>query len=368
MSNFSDGIFELGGLDAVRLQKVDRTLKDEFEDGSTSSRHLWSAQYFKRRFSCKTYPLTAMEFGYLESFYNYYGTTGSFTFRDNVNRGGNVTVRFATPLQFDCSASARVVTFDLEETAPTRLPGFREVAAVVGSTPLFMVDANRERYILSPDGSVGTPDANPFNPGEDLSAPGLAWQSGGLVLNSLIGGSAYQFDASRWAKTSSNIGINTAGMALFVIAKDPAAAAQKVIFAAGSMGANSAFGLSLAADNRYEPWVGGAETWSNARQNNSAASTFRSLAVLREDGGGGGTSTFYLIVNGASVGGDAQTGEGADYSTGPVSLGAAMDGTLKCSSSVAVALMFSSSLISGTKYKTLHNLFAPIYGLAQVSV
>src|SRR6185295_10427091 len=96
----SDVFYPISGFKDIQVQYLDRTVKDEFEDGSESAMRLWPDKTFKRIFTCQHMPLSAQEFGYVKSFFSARsGQYDSFWFRDNVNRQGNAKVRLAKPLQ-----------------------------------------------------------------------------------------------------------------------------------------------------------------------------------------------------------------------------------------------------------------------------
>jgi len=90
----------------------------------------------------------------------------------------------------------------------------------------------------------------------------------------------------------------------------------------GAIGTGHSLGISLAADNRYEPFLGGSEAWTNARYNNSAAVTWRSVAVVWTAASNAAT----LYVNAVSIGSDSVA---RALTAGPAVLGAAPDGSLK---------------------------------------
>ena len=71
-------------------------------------------------------------------------------------------------------------------------------------------------------------------------------------------------------------------------------------------------------------------------------------------------ANFY--VNGAAALTETET---RAYTAGPLSLGAAIDGTLKTTGNVAHVLAFSAAL-SFAQIKAVHNLLGYQYGLSQV--
>src|SRR5690349_16698129 len=133
----SNVFYPLSLIERLKSTRFERSLVDAFEDGTTSARNTWPAQYFKRRFTVMHSPLTASEWRYLRSFYSQRtGRKDAFWFRDNVHREGNASVRFAGELVSQFDGAARRVSFDLEEVGPIRaLPEFDELATAAGFTP-----------------------------------------------------------------------------------------------------------------------------------------------------------------------------------------------------------------------------------------
>lgn len=364
----SSVFYPLGLIAKLTNTKFERTLVDPFESGATSTRRTWAAQNFKRHFKIAHAPLTAAEWRWLRSFYSQRnGMYDAFWFRDNVNRDGNAQVRFAAELQTDFMGAARLIQIDLDEIAPIRaLPEFDEVAAAAGVSPLFWYDPNRELWYQH-IGNTLAPDPSAYDSQLAYPAP---WQSGS-ALN--LGGSlaqyqTYNFSGVEWAKTGGNI----AGLAgsqpactVFAIVRHSTAAAKQILFAVGAMGASHALGLALSAANYYEPWIGGSETWTNARQLNSAQNTYRSIAITWAASSNNAT----LYANAASNGTDSNT---RALTAGPASLGAAIDGTLisnpanaLTNANLAHAMIFPAAL-SLAQIKALHNLLGYQYGLAIV--
>jgi hypothetical protein len=356
----SDVIYPISLIENLAVQRMARTLMDEFEAGNVSTRRYWDAQNFKRRLTISHGHLTPAEFRYLRSFHSQRsGEYDSFWFRDNLHRGGNIKARFAAPLPEPWNGGARRVQVALDEVAPIRaLPEFDELATAAGSAPLFWYDANRELY-LSHLGSATLPTS--FYDGYN-HADGAALQAGTFPLaNYLSQYQHYGFDGAAWGKTSANINIGGTKPpgTLFAICKHGTIASQEVVFAIGAMGAGNAMGLAVDASNYYVPWIGGSETWSTARQNNSTNNTWRSFAVTFGDG----SNSTGLWVNTVLAGPESNT---RNYTAGPLSLGAALDGTLKCTGSVAHVLAFAS-VLTLAQIKAVHNLLGYQYGLSTVS-
>lgn len=360
----SDVLYPIGLIATLRATVVDRTIKDEFESGNTMTRNLWAANSFKRRFDVLHNPLTYEEFKYLDDFYTERGGGKDyFWFRDNSNRRGNAKVRFAAPLPEDRGPAVYPgVQVQLEEIAPLRaLPGVIAVKNAGGSSPLLWWDPNREIW-YEHQGTIYK-DVQTFDAQGNLYP--AVWQ-GGTALNlagTLTQWQDYQFATSEWAKTAINIGTlapTQPAATVFAIAKCGTIASKQVLVGVGAMGAGNALGIAVAADNRFEPWIGGAETWTNARSNNSPNNTWRSVAVTWPAASNNAT----LYVNAVSIGTDGNT---RNYVAGPATLGAAIDGTLKSAAELSHVLIFSSAL-SLAQVKALHNLFVHQYtGLATVA-
>lgn len=361
----SDVLYPIGGrIASLRASVMDRVLKDAFEAGNTMTRNLWAANTFKRRFDLQHMPLTYEEFKYLDDFYTEReGAKDVFWFRDNVNRRGNAKVRFSQPLMEDRGPAVYPgIQVQLEEIAPIRaLPGIVAVKNAGGSSPALWWDPNRE--IWYEDQGAVYKEVQTFDAQGNLYP--AVWQ-GGTALNlagTLTQWQDYFFNNSEWAKTAINIAALAGAQpasTVFAIVKCPTIASKQVLIGVGAMGAGNALGIAVAADNRIEPWIGGSETWTNARSNNSPNNTWRSVAVTWPAASNNAT----LYVNAASIGTDANT---RNYTAGSASLGAAIDGTLKCNTADEAHLMIFSSALSLAQIKALHNLFAHQYGMSTVA-
>ena len=191
----SDELYPIGPIGSVAVQRISRTIADEFEDGSTTARRLWTAKYFKRRFTIQHQNLTSAEFRKLASFFTARdGNYDSFWVRDNWNRGGNAKVRLAGPFPIDRSGapvySPQIV---LEQTAPVReLPDYDEVTAIITNCGAWY-DANRIIYGQhdgTPYGDTTVPNQSRIGGVTQLSA--LTEQSG-LITPLNVDGYASQW-------------------------------------------------------------------------------------------------------------------------------------------------------------------------------
>src|SRR3990167_8891722 len=278
----SNVFYPLSLIGKLRSSKFDRTLADEFEDGTINTRRACAAQNFKRRFDLRHSPLTLAEYRHLRSFYSQRsGKYDSFWFRDNVNRDGNASVRFASELPPEYVGRGIGIGMLLDEAAPIRaLPEFDELATAAGATPPFWYDANREIYYLHA-GTTGSGEANAYDSMLLFPAP---WQGGtALPIGDILAQyQHYAFTNSQWAKSASNIALLTGSQpacSVFAIAKHGTISSKQVLFGVGAMGAGAGVGIAVSAANYYEPWIGGSETWGTARFENSAINTWRSFAV-----------------------------------------------------------------------------------------
>lgn len=357
----SDVLYPLGGIAAQNVAQIDRVVRDEFEAGNSAARRLWAAQTFKRRFDVTHMPLAFAEYQSLAGFFTLRGTYDSFWFRDNVNRGGNAKVRFVDALAKARGPAVYDLKVALAETAPLRtLPELNEVIDGAGAAPATWWDANREIYYehnrtVYKESSVWDGALNENRP---------VWQ-GGTALNLasiLAQWQNFAFANSEWAKTASNVS-QFAGTqpacTVFAIARHGTISSKQVLCAVGAMGASHAVGLAVNASNQYEPWIGGSETWTNAKSTNSPISTWRSVAVTWPVTSNNAT----LYVNAVSIGTDANT---RSFTAGPATLGAAIDGTLKVTGDLAHVIFFAATLTLA-QIKALHNLFAYQYGMATVA-
>jgi hypothetical protein len=362
-------LYPLGLIEQLKVTPSTRVLSDVFEDGSTNTRLLYPAQNFKRHFMVQHAPLTLDEYRYLRSFHSQRsGLYDAFWFRDNVNRAGNARVRFAKPLPEEHNGILFNTQTEMDEVAAIRaLPEWDEITSAAGGAPVLWLDANQEFY-LNHAGMVYT-EAAAYDAA--FHRYPAAWQAGS-ALN--LGGAVnqyqtYNFSGAECAKTAGNVAELSGAQpacTLFAIVRQTATTAKQVLFAVGTKATGSALGLVLSAANNYEPWLGGAETWTLASKANSPADAYRSIAVVWA----ASSNTATLYANAASVGSDTNT---RSLATGPLSLGAAPDGSLICNPSNGMAnqnlahvLVFATALTL-VQIKALHNLLGYQYGLATVA-
>lgn len=359
----SSMMYPLALIGRQRVQQHARVVADGFEDGSSSARAMWPAQFFKRRFELQHAPLNTTEIEYLLGFnVARHGQYDSFWYRDNLNRAGNASVRFAGPLQIDAdSAVVRNVQITLDEVAPVRaLPRLTELIMAAGSTPAFWLDANRETY-FEHLGAVYT-DATIW----DGSLNGIAptWQSGALGLGNVTGQyQYYDLNGSRWAKYATNLAAFTGtqpACTLFAITRSPTCSTREVLFALGNTATGEALGLELNTSNDYTPFLGGSETWSTAKFTNSAASTWRSLGLTWVASG----NAAKLYVNAAAA--LTETNTRALATSHPLALAGSPTGTLLASSDLAHVIGWAGEL-TAAQIKSVHNLLAHQYGLSLVA-
>ncbi len=358
MSNL---FYPIGLIAGVQTERADRVAADEFEDGTTATRRLWPLAAIKRKLVIQHAPLTYAEFRWLKGFFaDRSGRYDSFWFRDNVNRGGNLMVRFAKPLTDERRGAATGVAVELEEVAPIRPnPELVDIELITTNANLLIwLDANREFYV-SHMGSIIQADAA----WDERASYPAVWQGGPLatIANIASQWQSYGFAGSAWAR-SSNIAQLTGlqpACSLFVIVSNSTSATKQIVLAVGGVGAGLAMGLALSAANNYEPWIGGSEVWTGAQQSNGTANTWRSICITWASA----SNTASLYVNGALIGSVSNT---RNYAGGPASLGSAPDGTLKTlAGNTAHAMAFQNALTLA-QVKALHNLLGYQYGLAVV--
>jgi len=356
----SDVLYPISMISKMAVTRRERTLLDEFEAGNVQARRLWAEKSFKRQFEVQHAPLTLEELRRLNAFHaQRSGMADSFWFRDNISRGGNAKVRFADAHGFAQQAGERAVRVRLDEVDVTRaLVDADEVETAAGAAPVLWWDANREAF-YSHNGTMNYES-------QTWDASFAARYRANWSATPTFNGTASQwqaYDLAASAKTAANVTEITAGdpaCTIFAVVKNPVCTSKKILFAVGTQGAGNCLGLALAADNRYEPWVGGSETYTNARFQNSAAATWRTISLMHT----ASSNAIALRVNAATVGTDSPT---KTLVVGPANLGAAQDGTLACASGdlVAHVLLFAASL-TNAQITALHNLFAHQYGYATV--
>lgn len=356
----SNVIYPISLIREINIERMDRTLSDEFDDGSTNVRRYWDAQEFKRRLTLVHGHLTPQEFRYLRSFNSQReGRYDSFWFRDNIHRGGNMKVRFASPLPAPWSGGARQIQVSLEEVAPIRaLPEFDELATAAGTTPFAWYDANRELY-LSHMGTVVS-NASNYDVMENYHLP---WGGTGFSL----GDSAAQYqhydgNAASIMISSGNVSqLSTTQPActLFAIVRHTTISAQRVIGMVGGLTGTDGLGIKISASNYYEPWLGGSESYTNAKSLNSAIDTWRSVAVVWT----GASNTVTLYVNGASIGADSVA---RSYAAGKIALHSSVAGTFANNGDTGHFIAIAGALTLA-QVKAVHNLLGYQYGLATVA-
>jgi hypothetical protein len=348
-------IYPLSLLQTLSVRKFAPVITDEFEAGAVSTRRQWAERQFKRMFDVSHSPLTPAEFRYLKSFVSARGGKyDSFWFRDNLNRDGNAQVRFAEDLRVSSMGRMLNVQVSLEEIAPVRaLPELEDVVTATGLAPALWYDPNREIY-YSHAGTAISGESAAYDATGCYAAP---WQAGALLLGGATEQHQYHtFSGASWALAPNlSLAGTQPACTIFVIARHAAVAAKQVLISTGAMGSGAALGIAIAADNYYEPWLGGSESWTNARLANDPASTWRSLCVVWA----ASSNIVSLYAGGYLLAVDTVE---RSLVAGPIALGAALDGTLKVTGDVAQALIFAGAL-SADGVRALHELFAYQHGV-----
>jgi hypothetical protein len=362
----SSSFYPIASIARLNVTLIDRTIADEFEDGSTSARQLWPAKTFKRRFGVQHAPLTLSEFDALKSFFIARGGRyDSFYFRDNHHRGGQALVRLAKPFPISRGGSqVYSVDLDFDEVAPVRaLPDLDEVTTAAGVAPIFWLDTNRQiayKHLGSWCGEDGIYDSvscrwwdvtknypGVFIFGDPVLRADLATQYG---ATNGIGYSAASVPAFAYSKPA---------LTIFTIVKHKTISAKQVILALGGSTSGSGLGLAITAAGNYEPFIHGSHTWTGVA--NSPNQTYRSVAVTWPQSSDAAT----LYVNGSATSAGSNT---RSFTTGPIYIGrdaangnvADLDNTW-----LAHALVIPREC-SVAEIKAIHNLLAYQYALATV--
>ena len=361
----SDVFYPLGLIEKLNVQRVNRTLQDEFEDGSTVARRLWTAQYFKRRFTIDHAPLSYDEFRWLESFFAARdGQYDSFFFRDNTHRNGTARVRLASPFEQDKGGALvykpRII---LEETSPTRaLPAFDEVAGTVHYDP-------HRQIVYSHKGATFF-ESTVVDSSQGAAYP-LTWSSASQPPTPEFAGVQYPAFTglnSIYAQSAANIsnvtGLSQPAFILFVICRCENASARRMLFSLGTTAATQAMGLQIDASNNIKPYLGSTETWTNCVHANTN-NQWVSIAI----GAASGSNDMYMWVNGVIKTLDTNT---RSFVNGLATMFAAPDLTLKVASGtielgqVVLYANFTNSTLAQVIVRAWHNLFRYQYGLAAV--
>jgi hypothetical protein len=251
--------YPIGLVASQAVERVDRTLMDEFESGATSARRVWGDKFFKRRLSVLHAPLTVDEFRYLRSFYvQRGGRYDSFWFRDNIGREGNINVRFGENMKVVRSDGVyKDVQTELHEIAPARaLPELEEVVLAAGSSPFLWWDPNRITYyehcgVVYQEATIYDAIAQVY--------PGV-WQSGAMSLYG-VASAQYQsllFNGAKWAKTAANgplVGTQPA-LTIFLTTNTGAATTHQMIVGIGDTANNAGLGIAKVNSNLFSTTYG----------------------------------------------------------------------------------------------------------------
>jgi len=372
----SDIFYPMAGFRDLQVQYMDRTMKDEFEDGSESAMRLWPDKFFKRQFTAQHYQLSAQEFGYVKSFFTARsGQYDSFWFRDNVNRQGNAKVRLSKPLAVKRNGQIVYdVSMEMREIAPVRmLVELNEVIDVAGNL-YFWWDANRATYfrtrpsgladvstVAALESTVWDSSYNGIKPAWNTADPNLFVDSENSQYNYFEFGNVI---SSRFARSTFTLPFATGkpSLTMFIIAKiDGASAVKRVLASIGALGATKAFGIQCDTDGFLKPWFGATETWTNGKF--AADSNWHSIAVSRMSG----SDTVGFAIDGAFVGTDTLAGSLTDNG---FALGSAPDASgtypLYTDTLGQIAHVICCTSLDVTPMAALHNLFAHQYGLTPV--
>lgn len=346
-------------IERMVIQPFDRVLRDEFENGATSARRLWTTKEFKHRLEIEHTPMTRAEWWRLRSFLKARGTFDSFFVRDNIDRTGNYEVRFRNTFPRSNEVAVIRAAVELEEIAP-RVPLVEvdEVETAAGNPLFAWYDANREYFLLDENElqvTEGTVHDAALN-GQDLT-----WQSGALDLRDYT--AQYQhmaFDDNQYA-TRSGLTFPSADPAvtLFFVARAPTISAQSVGFCIGATGAGDCLGLQVSSSNVWSPFDDDATSWGSAVQSNSTADTWRSFAITAA----GGSNDVKFYANAALKGTSTRS---RDSHNGTIALGSHVDGSLFGETiDIQHAMIFKAELTLA-QIKAVHNLIRHQTGMAEV--
>ncbi|EEF62104.1 LamG-like jellyroll fold domain-containing protein [Pedosphaera parvula] len=368
MSNF---IYPLGIIDKQKVTLLNTVVSDQFEDGTTMTRLLWSPQNFKRKFDITHGPLTLAEYRYLRSFYSQRsGMFDSFWYRDNVNRKGNASVRFASTLADDHDGVLFNTQITLNEVAAIRtLPEWDEVSMAASSAPILWYDANREFYLSHAGNLITEPavydSANQHYPG--------TWTAGSSLI---LDGSAsqyqsYSFTGGNWSDSPRvvELAAGKPGCTIFAFCRhsSPVAVYRELLFSLGVEGTNKGIGLQLGAENYYAPWIGTDEPFYTCRFVNDPPDTWRSIAVTFPTGADGAS----MYVNAVAI--PNTDGVGRAYQPGPAVFGTSPSHNYPANPAAAVTnanmahVMVFNTALTVDQIKALHNLLGYQYGLSIIS-
>ncbi len=367
----STTFYPLGLIEDLKVERLDRTILDTFEDGSSSANSIWGSRVFKRRYTVRHAPLSQAEFRYLRSFFvARSGRYDPFWFRDNVHRGGWASVRLAQPVPERRGASSYYTGMELalEQAAPVvELVGTDDLTAALGAAgssaaPLAWWDANRGITYTHAGTSYGEPLV------KDQSGNGydLAWVSSQQKSVASLATNSQLYDVYQWANGyyATGAAASITGPALGAVAQ-PAMTIIAICFNHGTYSgpfvlahcggptAGGALGIQLDAD-QVKPWVGASETWTGATM---PTDVFCSIAATWAVGSNAATT----YINGGT--GVAAGTNSRNYTQSAFSFMGAVDGTRKNFGAqfYCAHVLFFNATLTQAQIKAVHNLFVHQY-------
>lgn len=377
----SSVLYPIGLIEKLKCERIDHTIVDAFEDGSSAANSIWSLNTFKRKFTVSHAPLSQEEFRWLRAFLvARSGRYDPFWFRDNVNRGGNALVRFADAVPEERGAGGyyQGMQLKLEQTAPVReLLGRDDITTVLtaggfsNASLMAWWDANRAIY-YSHAGTVHQEVLIPDQSGNGYHVQGVSGAVPPIFATSaLLQNQAFNMTNTTYATgvAAGVTGPALAGQPIFSIfvlfmVNTAIYTGPKVIASVGG-GYTGQGSLGVQIDGLdIKPYVGASEVWTGAA---FSAYAMHSACVVWTSGSNAATT----YIDGVSTAAGSNT---RGYLQNAFTFGASLTGNLidYCSSGLYVphVLFVNNGALDAATIKALHNLFVhqySAYGMVTVS-
>lgn len=375
----SNAFYPLGLIEDLKVERIDRTVIDTFEDGSSSANSIWGEKMFKRRFTVRHAPLSQAEFRYLRDFFvARSGRHDPFWFRDNVHRGGSSFVRLAQPVPERRGASGYYTGMELvlEQTAPVReLVGVDEVYEVLAdggftsATLLAWWDANRTIYYRHA-GTVYQEAVIPDMSGNGYHVQGVGGTAPPL-LSAQIQNQAFLMNNTSYA-TGTAAGVTGPALVaqpifsiflLFMVNTGTYTGPKVLAAVGGGFSGQGTLGIQIEG-SEIKPYVGASEVWTGAPFTEYA---MHSACVVWTAGSNAATT----YVDGVATAAGSNT---RSYLQNAFTFGATLNGSKIDFSGTGLyvpqVLFIHNGAPDAATVKALHNLFVhqySAYGLATVA-
>lgn len=364
--------YPLAAIERLKIMRENRVLIDPFEDGSQSSSRRWGTRTFKRQFQITHAPLRSWEAEALLAFHAARdGAYDPFYFRDHIYRTGPAQVRFARNLELTRERLMNGAEVLLEETAASgALPTVTELVAAAGNTPLVWYCPERIKYFTHPTGVLTaatlTSDTTII---DQMAAYDATWQHGSTLYPTLYASPDYwNFGGTQWAKTTSNpseLSGTQPAITLLAFVKPVFSGPYQegVPLFVGTTGSATGLGVFMTNGSNWKITDGSTRYGTSLDVN---VNVWQSISVSVA----ASSNSVDLVKNGVVLLTQSIT---RNHTSGPLTVGAYSDGTkifndtgAMVSAGIGQVMLWNGKLTTA-QLKAVHNLFAPMYSLAQVA-